>query len=288
MKPSPSSPSLPAQRPVTEEERRARLHEEQVYPLVGQRLADLLVAGLVLPARCRLLEIGCGLGPTITEILHKLDAESRFIVGEASAALVERVRATVSESQTQRRVFFRAHHPERRLPFADHAFDVVLASLELHELSRPESVVAELARVTRPGGQVRLAALLRGTWQEFLDVYRDVLVRLHRDDALASLRGYAGSFPEADGVVRLMEGSGVAAVTVERERWELLFRSAREFFYAPVVEQGPLPRWKRVAGKGLQVQDTFLAVKQAIETYYAGRPFAVGVSAGLFCGTRSA
>ncbi|MFL5943417.1 MAG: class I SAM-dependent methyltransferase [Gaiellaceae bacterium] len=40
------------------------------------------------------------------------------------------------------------------LPYADGAFDVTGTHRTLHHVARPDRVVAELARVTRPGGQV--------------------------------------------------------------------------------------------------------------------------------------
>ena len=43
------------------------------------------------------------------------------------------------------------------LPFGDAQFDVVLSMFGLMFAARPERVLAELARVTRPGGQVALA-----------------------------------------------------------------------------------------------------------------------------------
>ena len=43
------------------------------------------------------------------------------------------------------------------LPYADAQFDVVLSMFGIMFAARPERVVAELARVTRPGGQVALA-----------------------------------------------------------------------------------------------------------------------------------
>jgi SAM-dependent methyltransferase len=41
-----------------------------------------------------------------------------------------------------------------KLPFEDGAFDLVCCRRTLHHVARPELVVAELARVTRPGGRV--------------------------------------------------------------------------------------------------------------------------------------
>jgi SAM-dependent methyltransferase len=53
-------------------------------------------------------------------------------------------------------ITFRAGSVEE-LPFDDGQFDVVLSMFGLMFAARPERVVAELARVTRPGGQVALA-----------------------------------------------------------------------------------------------------------------------------------
>ena len=285
--PPDSTQTSPA-RKMTDEEKRGRLYEEQVFPLIGRRLVERLVDGVPLKPRCQVLQIRCGLGEATTDLLHRLDPASRIISLETAQGLLDRARANVAAEQVGRRVFFRLQRLDAHLPFGDHAFDLVLANVGLADLPRPEEFLADLARMARPEAEVRVASPLRGTWVEFLDVYRDVLVRLGREDALASLRGYAASFPEASAVIHQMEQAGFTPVTVQRDHWELVFRSAREFFYAPVVEFGPLARWKQIAGKGAEVQDTFLAVKQAIDTYFAGQSFSVSIEAGLFIGQKPA
>jgi SAM-dependent methyltransferase len=280
-----SPASSPAQGLASDEERRVRTYHQEIYPFIGQRLADLLLAGVHVPAQARVLALGCSLGGGLTDLILRSTA-SHCTALELSPALSERARATVGDSKLAARMAFQAHHPDHKLPFEAATFDLALASLAWSELSQPELAIAELARVVRPGGQIRLATLTQGTWQEFLDVYRDVLVRLHREDALASLRGYTGAFPEPAGVCALIEEAGFSDVRMERERWELVFSSAREFFYAPVIEQGPLPVWRRIAGKGALVQDTFLAVKEALDTYFAGRPFGVGIVAAMVSAER--
>ena len=283
---SPDATQTSSARLMTDEERRARVYEEEVFPLVGQRLVEHLVAGIPIKSHAQVLQIRCGLGGTTAELLRQLDNASRIIDLESAPALVERARARIAAEQIGRRVFLRPQSLASRLPFGDGAFDLVLANVALADLARPDDFYADLFRVARPGAEVRLASPLRGTWAEFLDVYRDVLVRLGREDALASLRGHAASYPEAGTVAHHMEQAGFTAVTVQREHWELVFRSAREFFYAPVIEFGPLVRWKQIAGKGAEVQDTFLAVKQAIDTYFAGQPFSVSIEAGLMIGQK--
>ena len=220
------------------------------------------------------------------ELLSRLDGESRVVALEASTPLIERARERVAGEQAGRRVFFRPHEVAAKLPFAEETFDVVLASQVLGEVADPAAALADLVRVTRPGGQVVVTAPLRGTWAELLDLYREVLTRLDRREGLAALEAHVAAQPDGEAMARLLEAAGLTEVEEELGRWELLFRSGREFFYAPVIEQGPLPRWKEIAGKGDAMHEVFFALKEAIDTYYAGRAFAVGIFGGRFSGRK--
>ena len=271
---------------LTQQEKLARVYEEEVYPLYGQKLADLLIRNLALRPHAHVLQIGCGLGTTTTELLHKTGPDSRLIAVETTQHLLERARANVAAEYLGRRVFFRAHNLEERLPFAEDGFDHVLANVSLAEPASVAPLLAELVRVTKPGGELRIVTPLAGTWREFLDVYSDVLVRLRRAESATALADYAKSFPEPEALARQLEAAGAGQVAVETTHWELVFRTGREFFYAPVIELGPLPRWKSIAGKGSAMQDIFLAVKEAIDTYFAGSAFGVSVVAGLFTATK--
>lgn len=273
---------------ITQHDKQARTYEREVYPLIGQRLADLLMLDLSLPARAHALQIGCGLGTTTADLLRRLDADGRLVAIESSQALIDRARAAVAPEHLGRRVFFRAHALDGKLPFADGAFDCTLANAELADLESPAAFLSEATRITKPGGKLRLATLVRGSWREFIDVFGDVLVRLGKDTAADALRAYVAAFPEPEALARQLEESGLEQVGVETTHWELVFRTAREFFYAPVIERGPLARWKALAGKGAEVQDIFLAVKQAIDTYFGSNAFAVTLVGGVFSGTRSA
>ncbi len=270
---------------LTQQEKQARVFEEDVYPLVGQKLADLLSQGVSFARGTHALQIGCGLGTTTTELLHRLDQEGRLIAVENSAAFVERARGNVPSEYLGRRVFFRAHDLSVKLPFGDNTFDWTLANVGLAEHPAPDALLAELGRVTKPGGKMRLATLLSGSWQEFLDVYSDVLVRLRKDQVAAALLEHAKTFPEPEALAQRLEAAGFSKVDVQSTHFELVFRTSREFFYAPVIERGPLRQWKAVAGKGPEMQDIFLAVKQAIDTYFGGGPFSVSLVAGLFSAT---
>jgi ubiquinone/menaquinone biosynthesis C-methylase UbiE len=260
----------------------ARIYDEQIHPLLGQRLGDMLLAAAHIRPRTSVLELGSATGALTVQIAHRLDAESRVVALEGSSALLELARTRVrSEEQVGRRVFFRNHPTGTKLPFAEETYDTVLANVDLCALPEIGTMVRDLARVTRHGGQVVLATPLRGTWLEFFDLFREVLVQAERLKAIDALAIHIEHMPEADTVARHMESAGLIAVDIELQRWELVFRSAREFFYAPVIEQGPLDGWKEVVGREA-MQETFVAIKDTIDTYFTGRAFSVSVIAGRF------
>jgi hypothetical protein len=170
---------------------------------------------------------------------------------------------------------------------ADDLVDVAVSNLTLGDLPDPAAGLAALASRARPGGRVIVSLRLRGSWGELLDLYRDVLIAENKAAALSALAAYEATLPDGETAARWMERAGLTDVTVDLARVELLFRSAREFFFSPAIEFGPLPHWKRIAGgRGDQMQDTFFFVKEAIDTYFAGSVFPVTLALGCVTATR--
>lgn len=74
------------------------------------------------------------------------------------------------------------HADVRRLPFAENSFDVVMSAHLLEHLQDPEAALAEMVRVTRPGGVIILCLTRRGlpgfyihmTWRTRLYTAKDV------------------------------------------------------------------------------------------------------------------
>lgn len=277
----------PLQIPVSaDQEKHARILELEVYPLIGDRLSEQLTRGDVIPRQGKLLQIGCGLGNTASQVLAQLDNNGRLVVVESHEVLVQRARAKVNSDEVNRRVFFRAVPPNEALPFTDDSYDLILANVSLSDVATDAALLVDYLRVLKPGGQLRLATTIEGTWREFLDIYQDVLLRLRNQAMIDALFAYMRSFPSPELLSAQLKTLGFLAITSEMMRWELLFRSAREFFYSPVIEFGPLPRWKTIAGKGSVMQDVMFALKEAIDIYLGPRPFTVSIFAALFSGSK--
>src|SRR5262249_24117728 len=127
---------------------------------------------------------------------------------------------------------------------------------------------------------------LAGTYNEFFDLYREVLAKLDRQDAIDRLDAHVSTYPPLEQVEAWFEDAGLVDVTGEWDTFTLLFKSSREFFFAPLIEYGPLGVWKAIAGKGQPMQDAFWHLKTTIDAYYAGGPFAVTVNAGIVRGRK--
>jgi SAM-dependent methyltransferase len=94
----------------------------------------------------RVLDVGCGPGALTAQLVQRL-ASGGVSAIDPSASFVAAIRDRFPEISVQRGI-------AERLPFADRSFDAALAQLVVHFMADPVAGLAEMARVTRPGGLV--------------------------------------------------------------------------------------------------------------------------------------
>jgi ubiquinone/menaquinone biosynthesis C-methylase UbiE len=269
------------------QEKLARIYDDEILPVWSRRFGRMLLRDLELGERRQILDVGCGTGYPAIEIVRRLTGNSRLIAIDASSAMLDVARKKVEELGA-RGVFFRTESALPRLSFADDVYDLVVCNLGLTEMPSPARALADFARVTKPGGQVRCTLPLEGTFQEFYDIYREVLTKHDRHETLQRLNEHlAATYPTVAQCEQWMQAAGLDEVRVDVERFTMLFRSSREFFFAPVIEYGPLGKWKEIAGTGQEMQDVFWYIKEAIDAYFQDRAFAVTVVAGCLIGRKS-
>jgi SAM-dependent methyltransferase len=94
----------------------------------------------------RLLDVGCGPGALTAELVRRVGADAVSAVEpSASFAAAARERLPAVDIRPA---------PAEQLPFPDATFDAALAQLVVHFMADPVRGLAEMARVTRPGGVV--------------------------------------------------------------------------------------------------------------------------------------
>ena len=268
-------------------EKLARIYDDEIAPVWGTRFGKMLLRNLAVPHKGQVLDISCGTGYPTTEILRRMGDGSRLIAIDASSAMLDVARRKVADLGPlgKRGVFFRTESALPKLSFADEVYDLVVCNLGLGEMPSLEIALGDFARVAKVGGEVRCTLPLAGSFQEFHDLYREVLIKHDKHEALERLERHIARYPSVEHVDQCMASANLAG-GLESEEFSLLFKSSREFFFAPVIEYGPLAEWKEIAGGGQEMQDVFWYIKEAIDAYFDCRPFQVTVKAGCLIGRR--
>ena len=273
--------------PTEKEVRLAKLYDSEILPAYAARFGALLARAIDVRPRARVIEIGCATGAFTLELARRFDLDSHLTAFDASPALIAEARARIEAEASPAQITLVAHPdvPES-IPLADGSADLVVSNLAVAAAAEPRAAVKEAVRLLAPGGQLALSAPLRGTWSEFLDLFRDVLRENGKLESLAAVDRYVAALPDGEGVARWLAEAWLKQIEVTAARWEILFRSAREFFFAPLIELGPLVQWKQLSGRGDQMQDVFFFTKEAIDTYFKDRVFAVTISAATVTGRK--
>jgi demethylmenaquinone methyltransferase/2-methoxy-6-polyprenyl-1,4-benzoquinol methylase len=104
-----------------------------------------------------------------------------------------------------------------RLPFADGSFDAVTISFGLRNVVEPDTCLAELARVTRPGGRLVVCEFSSPTWTPFRVLYLEYLMRAlpplaravsSSPDAYVYLAESIRAWPDQEGLAGRIRGAG--------------------------------------------------------------------------------
>jgi SAM-dependent methyltransferase len=132
-----SQHEVPAfQRRLDRQAEATRAHRTGLY-----RRAGLQRAGCI-------LDVGCGSGAVTADLADACPEGAAGVVAvDADAAMAQRTRGLLPGARVLR-------GDGRRLPFPDASFDAAVCNLVLLWTPEPAAVVAELARVVRPGGTV--------------------------------------------------------------------------------------------------------------------------------------
>jgi len=108
-----------------------------------------------------------------------------------------------------------------RLPFADASFDVVTISFGLRNVSDVDAALAEMARVTRPGGRLVVCEFSHPTWAPFRTVYTEYLMKAlpgvarrvsSNPDAYVYLAESIRAWPDQAGLGQRVAAAGWTAV----------------------------------------------------------------------------
>ncbi len=179
-------------------DRQARDYDSKPYGRHARRLHDDVMAAVERFGFEAVLDVGCGTGVTLAAIAaRRPDASLQGI--DLSPAMIGVARERLGDGADLR--VADAEH----LPLPDASVDLVTCVDSLHHYPQPHAALAEMYRVTRPGGGLvlgewRVAAPFRQLMNWMLPRMPDGDVRIYTCHELVSLAEGAGYRP--DGCVR--------------------------------------------------------------------------------------
>jgi len=266
----------------------AAVYEQDIYPLFGKHLDQLLAPNIRKSPAARVLEMGCANGVTTATLLRLFDQDSSICAVDNSRRLSSLFDNRLARLRRGRDLSFTVQAESEPLPFPDNQFNAVVSKQVLSELNQPDEALRELDRVCAAGGLINLATTVQGSWAEPLDLLAESLWAEGNAQARSALERYRDKLLPAESLASRFEALGLGEVEVEVKSWEILFKSAREFFFAPVIEFGPLMHWKRLVAETERAQAVFNDMRSRIDTYFRNGVFVSTVVAARISGRKAA
>jgi SAM-dependent methyltransferase len=152
----------------------------------------------------RVLDVGCGSGVLTEELARRVGAGQ--VSGVDPSPLLEACAERVPGAELRQGA-------AESLPWADDSFDAAVAQLVIHFMEDPAVGVAEMARVTRPGGVVAACSWDFGGGMEVLRIYWEAAQALDND--LSGESRSFGKLEELDALWRELRLEDVEAGPLE-------------------------------------------------------------------------
>jgi SAM-dependent methyltransferase len=209
---------------------------EQYMGRWSRLVARQFVAWLAVPAGTTWLDMGCGTG-ALTETIFE-SASPRYVVGtDSSQSYVAYLRRQL----TDQRLCFDVGDASR-LNFNDEFYDNTVAGLVLNFVPEPRQAVAEMARVTKPGGTVAAFVWDYAGEMQLLRRFWDAAVAL--DPAARELdEGVRFAICKPEPLAALFRHAGLKDVATRAIDVPTVFRDFDDYWSPFLGGQGPAPSY---------------------------------------------
>ena len=165
----------------------------------------------------KVLDIAGGTGDLARAFARRAGAQGLVVLTDINGAMLREGRNRLLDHGLMLPL---AQCDAEQLPFASNTFDVVSVAFGLRNMTHKDAALAEMRRVTRPGGKVMVLEFSR-VWQPLAPVYDaysfNVLPWLGKkfagdSDSYRYLAESIRMHPSQDELARLMEQSGLESV----------------------------------------------------------------------------
>lgn len=224
----------------------AFLHDLFVATDWGERFAQLVDEHIRLPNKGRALYLGSGTGGHAIALQERAQ-DLKFLCIEESDEYLElaRAKATAVKDAAEFRLGKVDH-----LELEDNWLDLVIGDASLMVVPRIPGMLAEMARVAKPGAVISLSLPTAGSFGEFFSIYWEVLHNCGLIGHESNLEGLITELPTTSELEELAEDEGLEEVSSWTRIEELNFDSGESFLNSPLISDFLLKRWLEFIPEG--------------------------------------
>jgi len=206
----------------------------------GERFAELVDEHVELPSEGRALYIAAGTGEHAMALQKRAGEKLRFVGVDESFECLElaRAKAIVLNEKTEFQV-----EDQDSLSFGENQFDLVLGNASLVRPGDLKGMLAEMVRVTTPGGTVGWWMPTFSSFGEFFSIYWEALHNAGLEDRGHEVEHLITALPTVTDVEGWAEQSGLEGVTSWTAIEEFDYESGEQFFNSPLITDFLLPNW---------------------------------------------
>jgi SAM-dependent methyltransferase len=201
----------------------------------SRRVAPQFLRWLDAPSGLSWLDVGCGTGALCASIVDACTPAS--VAGiEPSEGFLARARVSLGERANL------IAGDATSIPLADHCVDVVVSGLVLNFIPDLPAAMAEMKRVSRPGGRIGAYVWDYAGKMELMRVFWDAAAEL---DAAASKLDEGARFPicRPQALADLFSGAGLGGVRTIAIDVPTVFENFDAYWLPFLGGQGPAPAY---------------------------------------------
>lgn len=197
-------------------------------------VAQKFLAWLAIPSGRRWLDVGCGPG-TLTQLILNIFQPEEVIAIDASHEFIAHAQKSIPNPRTRFQVGLAQ---ALELPIA--SMDAVVSGLTLNFVPQPETALAEMIRVTKPGGMVGIFLWDYAEGMEILRYFWDAAIFL---DPKAQPLDEGVRFPlcHQDALEHLVASTPLKQVDARAIEVPTLFQNFDDYWQPFLGNVGPAP-----------------------------------------------
>jgi len=249
----------------------------------GERFATLIDENIELPKKGTVLYLGSATGTHALSILEKSPKELNLVCVDENQQCLEIAKSKANvlkvSPEFQRQQF-------DSLSFDDDSFDLVLADTSLVSPTRLPEILAEMVRVTAPGGTTALTAATAASFGEFFSILWEAIMAAEIEGHDLDAESLITELPRVSDLEDIARENGLEEVASWTSNEEFVFPSGKDFLEAPVVADFLMTEWLSNFEDEAERQRLLEQIQWIVDTERGGLDFILSVKATVLSGRK--